>query len=105
MKKDAKDKKFFNLKKASSDTEINETVNEVEAMSPSEDIPSENTKKKKGLDFSKFRRKKKERKQQVEEGLNEVKAKGEKVKKDLEKAQCQTEEGLQSEIWYFRSSQ
>ena len=46
MKKGAKDKKFFNLKKASSDTKLNDTVNEVEVMSPSEDILSENTKKK-----------------------------------------------------------
>ena len=45
MKKGAKDKKFFNLKKASSDTKLNDTVNEVEVMSPSEDILSENTKK------------------------------------------------------------
>lgn len=98
MKKSAKDKKFFNLKKASSDTEINETVNEVEVVSPSEDIPSENTKKKKGLDFSKFRKKKKERKQQVEEGLNEVKAKGEKVKKDLEKAQNEVREDVKDSV-------
>ena len=62
MKKGAKDKRFFNLKKASSDTKLNDTVNEVEVMSPSEDILSENTKKKKGFDFSKFSRKKKERK-------------------------------------------
>lgn len=81
MKKGAKDKKFFNLKKASSDTKINETANVVEVMSPSEDTLSENTKKKKGMDFSKFR-KKKERKRQVEEGLTEVKAKGKKVEKD-----------------------
>ena len=47
MKKGAKDKKFFNLKKASSDTKLNDTVNEVEVMLPSEDILSENTKKKK----------------------------------------------------------
>lgn len=59
MKKGAKDKKFFNLKKASSDTKLNDTVNEVEVMLPSEDILSENTKKKKGLDFSKIRKKKK----------------------------------------------
>ena len=58
MKKGAKDKRFFNLKKASSDTKLNDTVNEVEVMSPSEDILSENTKKKKGFDFSKFSRKK-----------------------------------------------
>ena len=44
MKKGAKDKKFFNLKKASSDTKINETANVVEVMSPSEDTLSENTK-------------------------------------------------------------
>ena len=59
MKKGAKDKKFFNLKKASSDTKLNDTVNEVEVMSPSEDILSENTKKKKGLDFQRSERRKK----------------------------------------------
>ena len=54
MKKGAKDKRFFNLKKASSDTKLNETVNEAEVMSPpSEDTLSENVKKKKGFDFSK----------------------------------------------------
>ena len=53
MKKGAKDKRFFNLKKASSDTKLNETVNEAEVMSPpSEDTLSENVKKKKGFDFS-----------------------------------------------------
>ena len=72
MKKGAKDKRFFNLKKASSDTKLNETVNEVEVMSPSEDILSENTKKKKGLDFSKIRKKKKERKQQMEEAYENI---------------------------------
>ena len=72
MKKGAKDKKFFNLKKASSDTKLNDTVNEVEVMLPSEDILSENTKKKKGLDFSKIRKKKKERKQQMEEVIAEI---------------------------------
>ena len=47
MKKGAKDKRFFNLKKASSDTKLNETVNEAEVMSPpSEDTLSENVKKK-----------------------------------------------------------
>ena len=52
MKKGAKDKRFFNLKKASSDTKLNETVNEAEVMSPpSEDTLSENVKKKKGFDF------------------------------------------------------
>ena len=62
MKKGAKDKRFFNLKKASSDTKLNETVNEAEVMSPpSEDTLSENVKKKKGFDFSKIRKKKKER--------------------------------------------
>ena len=50
MKKGAKDKRFFNLKKASSDTKLNETVNEAEVMSPpSEDTLSENVKKKKGF--------------------------------------------------------
>ena len=72
MKKGAKDKRFFNLKKASSDTKLNDTVNEVEVMSPSEDILSENTKKKKGLDFSKIRKKKKERKQQMEEAYENI---------------------------------
>ena len=98
MKKGAKDKKFFNLKKASSDTKLNDTVNEVEVMSPSEDILSENTKKKKGLDFSKIRKKKKERKQQMEEGLTEVKARGRKVKKDLEKAQNEVREDVKDTV-------
>ena len=98
MKKGAKDKKFFNLKKASSDTKINETANEVEVMSPSEDKLSENEKKKKGFDFSKFSKKKKERKQQVEEGLTEVKAKGKKVKKDLEKAQNEVREDVKDTV-------
>lgn len=86
MKKDAKDKKFFNLKKASSDTKLNETVNEAEVMSPpSEDTLSENVKKKKGFDFTKFSRKKKERKQQMEEGLTEVKAGAKRLRKILRK--------------------
>ena len=73
MKKGAKDKRFFNLKKASSDTKLNETVNEAEVMSPpSEDTLSENVKKKKGFDFSKFSRKKKERKQQMEEAYENI---------------------------------
>ena len=45
MKKGAKDKRFFNLKKASSDTKINETANGVEVISPSENTLSENEKK------------------------------------------------------------
>lgn len=98
MKKGAKDKKFFNLKKASSDTKVNETANEVEVMSPSEDTLSENEKKKKGFDFSKFSKKKKEKKQQVEEGLTEVKAKGKKVKKDLEKAQNEVREDVKDTV-------
>ena len=73
MKKGAKDKRFFNLKKASSDTKLNETVNEAEVMSPpSEDTLSENVKKKKGFDFSKFSRKKKERKQQLKIQLKKL---------------------------------
>ena len=65
MKKGAKDKKFFNLKKASSDTKINETANEVDVMSPSEDTLAEHDKKKKGFDFSRFRKKKKERSKEI----------------------------------------
>ncbi len=98
MKKGAKDKRFFNLKKASSDTKLNDTVNEVEVMSPSEDILSENTKKKKGLDFSKIRKKKKERKQQMEESLTEVKDRGRKVKKDLKKAQNEVREDVKDSV-------
>ena len=98
MKKGAKDKRFFNLKKASSDTKLNDTVNEVEVMSPSEDILSENTKKKKGFDFSKFSRKKKERKQQMEEGLTEVKDRGRKVRKDLKKAQNEVREDVKDSV-------
>ena len=98
MKKGAKDKKFFNLKKASSDTKLNDTVNEVEVMSPSEDILFENTKKKKGLDFSKIRKKKKERKQQMEESLTEVKDRGRKVKKDLKKAQNEVREDVKDSV-------
>jgi len=67
-------------------------------MSPSEDTLSESEKKKKGLDFSKFSKKKKERKQQVEEGLTEVKAKGKKVKKDLEKAQNEVREDVKDTV-------
>lgn len=99
MKKGAKDKRFFNLKKASSDTKLNETVNEAEVMSPpSEDTLSENVKKKKGFDFSKFSRKKKERKQQMEEGLTEVKDRGRKVKKDLKKAQNEVREDVKDSV-------
>lgn len=99
MKKDAKDKKFFNLKKASSDTKLNETVNEAEVMSPpSEDTLSENVKKKKGFEFTKFSRKKKERKQQMEEGLTEVKERGRKVKKDLKKAQNEVREDVKDTV-------
>ena len=99
MKKGAKDKRFFNLKKASSDTKLNETVNEAEVMSPpSEDALSENVKKKKGFDFSKFSRKKKERKQQMEEGLTEVKDRGRKVKKDLKKAQNEVREDVKDSV-------
>ncbi len=99
MKKGAKDKRFFNLKRASSDTKLNETVNEAEVMSPpSEDTLSENVKKKKGFDFSKFSRKKKERKQQMEEGLTEVKDRGRKVKKDLKKAQNEVREDVKDSV-------
>ena len=98
MKKGAKDKKFFNLKKASSDTKINETANEVDVMSPSEDTLAEHDKKKKGFDFSRFRKKKKEREQQVEEGLTEVKAKGKKIKNDLEKAQKEVHEDVKDSV-------
>ena len=99
MKKDAKDKKFFNLKKASSDTKLNETVNEAEVMSPpSEDTLSENVKKKKGFDLSKFSGKKKERKQQMEEGLTEVMDRGRKVKKDLKKAQNEVREDVKDTV-------
>ena len=99
MKKGAKDKRFFNLKKASSGTKLNETVNEAEVMSPpSEDTLSENVKKKKGFDFSKFSRKKKERKQQMEEGLTEVMDRGRKVKKDLKKAQNEVREDVKDTV-------
>ncbi len=99
MKKGAKDKRFFNLKKASSDTKLNETVNEAEVMSPpSEDALSENVKKKKGFDLSKFSGKKKERKQQMEEGLTEVMDRGRKVKKDLKKAQNEVREDVKDTV-------
>ena len=99
MKKGAKDKRFFNLKKASSGTKLNETVNEAEVMSPpSEDTLSENVKKKKGFDFSKFSRKKKERKQQMEECLTEVMDRGRKVKKDLKKAQNEVREDVKDSV-------
>ncbi len=98
MKKGAKDKKFFNLKKASSDAKINETADEVEVMSPSEDTLSENAKMKKSSFFSKLSKKKDEKKQQVEEGLTEEKDKGKKVKNDSEKVQNEVRENRKDSI-------
>ncbi len=98
MKKGAKDKKFFNLKKASSDAKINETADEVEVMSPSEDTLSENAKMKKSSFFSKLSKKKDEKKQQVEESLTEEKDKGKKVKNDSEKVQNEVRENRKDSI-------
>lgn len=98
MSKDAKDKKFFSLKKASSDAKINKAANGEEVMSPSEDTLSENVKKKKGFDFSRFGKKKKEKKQQMDENLSQVKEKGKKVKKDIEKAKSDVQEDMKDTV-------
>lgn len=91
MSKDTKDKKFFSLKKQSSNVADEIIKDEAKVSSASENTISENkTKKKaasKSFDLKKFFSKsKKDKKQKIEEDLAQVKEMREQVHEDITKA-------------------